>query len=71
MMQLRRIGNEAGDNYFFELDGLGLVVTETGFDGLRRVSRSFASSAVGSASIGYWIFAIFSLASCQALALMI
>ena len=35
-MQLRRIGNEAGDNYFFELDGLGLVVTETGFDGMRR-----------------------------------
>lgn len=35
-LQLRRIGNEAGDNYFFELDGLGLVVTETGFDGLRR-----------------------------------
>ena len=27
---------EAGDNYFFELDGLGQVVTETGFDGLRR-----------------------------------
>ena len=35
-MQLRRIGNEVGDNYFFELDGLGQVVTETGFDGLRR-----------------------------------
>ena len=35
-LQLRRIGNEAGDNYFFELDGLGQVVTETGFDGLRR-----------------------------------
>ena len=35
-LQLRRIGNEAGDNYFFELDGLGLVVTETGFDGMRR-----------------------------------
>ncbi|RGT85578.1 RHS repeat protein, partial [Phocaeicola vulgatus] len=32
-LQLRRIGNEAGDNYFFELDGLGQVVTETGFDG--------------------------------------
>ena len=27
-LQLRRIGNEAGDNYFFELDGLGQVVTE-------------------------------------------
>ncbi|WP_274666803.1 RHS repeat domain-containing protein, partial [Bacteroides caccae] len=25
-----------GDNYFFELDGLGQVVAETGFDGLRR-----------------------------------
>ena len=35
-LQLRRIGNEAGDNYFFELDGLGQVVAETGFDGLRR-----------------------------------
>lgn len=35
-LQLRRIGNEAGDNYFFELDGLGQVVTEIGFDGLRR-----------------------------------
>ena len=35
-LQLRRIGNEVGDNYFFELDGLGQVVTETGFDGLRR-----------------------------------
>ncbi|WP_196069311.1 RHS repeat-associated core domain-containing protein, partial [Bacteroides thetaiotaomicron] len=35
-LQLRRIGNEAGDNYFFELDGLGQVVTETGFDGMRR-----------------------------------
>ena len=35
-LQLRRIGNEAGDNYFFELDGLGQVVTEVGFDGLRR-----------------------------------
>ena len=35
-LQLRRIGNEAGDNYFFELDGLGQVITETGFDGLRR-----------------------------------
>ena len=34
--KLRRIGNEAGDNYFFELDGLGQVVTEIGFDGLRR-----------------------------------
>lgn len=35
-LQLRRIGNEAGENYFFELDGLGQVITETGFDGLRR-----------------------------------
>ena len=35
-LQLRRIGNEAGDNYFFELDGLGQVITEIGFDGLRR-----------------------------------
>ena len=35
-LQLRRIGNEAGDNYFFELDGLGQVIVETGFDGLRR-----------------------------------
>ena len=35
-LQLRRIGNEAGDNYFFELDGLGQVITETGFDGIRR-----------------------------------
>ena len=30
------LDNEAGDNYFFELDGLGQVVTEIGFDGLRR-----------------------------------
>lgn len=35
-LQLRRIGNEAGENYFFELDGLGQVITEIGFDGLRR-----------------------------------
>ena len=35
-LQLRRIGNEAGDNYFFGLDGLGQVITETGFDGIRR-----------------------------------
>ena len=35
-LQLRRIGNETGENYFFELDGLGQVITEIGFDGLRR-----------------------------------
>lgn len=35
-LQLKRIGNEAGDNYYFELNGLGQVITETGFDGLRR-----------------------------------
>lgn len=35
-LQLRRIGNEVGENYFFELDGLGQVITEIGFDGLRR-----------------------------------
>lgn len=35
-LQLKRIGNEAGDNYRFELDGLGQVIAETGFDGLRR-----------------------------------
>ena len=35
-LQLRRIGNEAGENYFLELDGLGQVITEIGFDGLRR-----------------------------------
>lgn len=35
-LQLRRIGNEAGENYFFELDGLGQVITEIGFDGLRH-----------------------------------
>jgi RHS repeat-associated protein len=35
-LQLKRIGNEAGEDYRFELDGLGQVTAETGFDGIRR-----------------------------------
>ena len=35
-LQLKRIGNEAGEDYRFELDGLGQVVTEKGFDGITR-----------------------------------
>lgn len=35
-LQLKRIGNEAGEDYRFELDGLGQVITEQGFDGITR-----------------------------------
>jgi len=35
-LQLRSILNEGKEEYRFELDGLGRVVRETGFDGLRR-----------------------------------
>ena len=35
-LQLRRIVNEGREEYRFELDGLGQVVKETGFDGLQR-----------------------------------
>ena len=35
-LQLREIVNEGGERYAFGLDGLGQVVEETGFDGLRR-----------------------------------
>lgn len=35
-LQLRTILNEGEEKYAFELDGLGQVVAETGFDGLRR-----------------------------------
>lgn len=34
--QLRRITNQAGERYSFELDGRGNVVKEKGFDGLTR-----------------------------------
>jgi len=35
-LQLRRIINEGGEQYQFELDGLGQVIKETGFDDLKR-----------------------------------
>jgi len=35
-LQLREIVNEGGECYAFKLDGLGQVVEETGFDGLKR-----------------------------------
>ena len=35
-LQLREIVNEGGERYAFGLDGLGQVVEETGFDGLKR-----------------------------------
>ena len=35
-LQLRRITNEASEEYCFELDAQGQVVKETGFDGLER-----------------------------------
>ena len=35
-LQLRRIINEAGEQYRFDLDGLGQVVKETGFDNIQR-----------------------------------
>ena len=35
-LQLKRIGNEAGEDYRFELDGLGQIITEQGFDGITR-----------------------------------
>ena len=35
-LQLREIVNEGGERYAFRLDGLGQVVEETGFDGLKR-----------------------------------
>ena len=46
-LQLKRIGNEAGEDYRFELDGLGQVTAETGFDGIRReYERDGAGNAV-------------------------
>lgn len=35
-LQLNRIRNEKGDTYDFDLDGLGQVVAEYGFDGIER-----------------------------------
>ena len=35
-LRLKRVGNESGEQYRFALDGLGQVIAETGFDGLRR-----------------------------------
>ena len=41
---LRAIQNEGGEKYAFEVDGLGQVISETGFDGIHR---SYVRDGVG------------------------